>query len=160
MKRVIYPGTFDPPTNGHLNVISRAAKIFDAIEIVIAVNPLKKCVFTPLERVDMLKQLVKKHKNVNVHLWEGLIVDFAEKMKANIILRGVRALSDFDHEFELSMMNKALNQNIETILMPTDKKYFVLRSSAIKEVAQFRGDISEMVPKLVAEALKLKLQSS
>jgi pantetheine-phosphate adenylyltransferase len=160
MKRVIYPGTFDPPTNGHLNVISRAAKIFDAIEIVIAVNPLKKCVFTPQERFDMLKQLVKKHKNVNVHLWEGLIVDFAEKMKANIILRGVRALSDFDHEFELSMMNKALNQNIETILMPTDKKYFVLRSSAIKEVAQFRGDISEMVPKLVAEALKLKLQSS
>lgn len=160
MKRVIYPGTFDPPTNGHLNVISRAAKIFDKIEIVIAVNPEKKCVFTPQERFNMLKFLVKKHENVNVHLWEGLVVDFAEKMKAKVILRGVRALSDFDHEFELSMMNKALNENIETILLPTDKKYFVLRSSAIKEVAQFNGDISKMVPKIVADALKLKLQSS
>jgi len=158
MRRVIYPGTFDPPTNGHLNVISRAAKIFD--QIVIAVNSEKHCVFTPQERFDMLKNLVKKHKNVNVHLWEGLIVNFAQKMKANVILRGVRALSDFDHEFELSMMNKALNPDIETILLPTDKKYFVLRSSAIKEVAHFKGDISEMVPKLVADALKLRLQSS
>ena len=160
MKRVIYPGTFDPPTNGHLNVISRAAKIFDSLEIVIAVNPEKKCVFTPQERFNMLESLVKKYKNVNVHVWEGLVVDFAEKMKARVILRGVRALSDFDHEFELSMMNKALNENIETILLPTDKKYFVLRSSAIKEVAQFKGDISKMVPKIVADALKLKLQSS
>ena len=159
MKRVIYPGTFDPPTNGHLNVISRAAKIFDSIEIVIAVNPEKKCVFTPQERFNMLKSLVKKHKNVNVHVWEGLVVNFAEKINAKVILRGVRALSDFDHEFELSMMNKALNENIETILLPTDKKYFVLRSSAIKEVAQFKGDISKMVPKIVEDALKLKLQS-
>jgi pantetheine-phosphate adenylyltransferase len=160
MKRVIYPGTFDPPTNGHLNVISRAAKIFDQIEIVIAVNPEKKCVFTPKERLEMLKELLKTYKNLNVHLWEGLIVDFAQKIGANIILRGVRALSDFDYEFELSMMNKALNADIETIFIPTDKKYFVLRSSAIKEVAYYKGDISEMVPDLVAKALKLKLQGS
>ncbi len=160
MRRVIYPGTFDPPNNGHLNVISRAVNIFDQIEIVIAVNPEKKCVFTPQERFEMMKKLVAHHSNVNVHLWEGLIVDFAQKMQANIILRGVRALSDFDYEFELSMMNKALNADIETIFLPTDKKYFVLRSSAIKEVAHFNGDISEMVPELVARALKLKLQSS
>ncbi len=158
MIRVIYPGTFDPPNNGHLNVISRAVKIFDHIEIVIAVNPEKKCFFTPRERFEMMEKLVKIHENVNVHLWEGLIVDFAQKMEANVILRGVRALSDFDYEFELSMMNKALNADIETIFLPTDKKYFVLRSSAIKEVAMFNGDISEMVPDLVAKALKLKLQ--
>jgi pantetheine-phosphate adenylyltransferase len=158
MIRVIYPGTFDPPNNGHLNVISRAVKIFDHIEIVIAVNPEKKCFFTPRERFEMMEKLVKIHENVNVNLWEGLIVDFAQKMEANVILRGVRALSDFDYEFELSMMNKALNADIETIFLPTDKKYFVLRSSAIKEVAMFNGDISEMVPDLVAKALKLKLQ--
>jgi pantetheine-phosphate adenylyltransferase len=160
MKRVVLPGTFDPPTNGHINVIMRAALIFDQIEVVIAVNSEKKCIFTPEERLDMLKELVSEYKNVGVHLWEGLIVDFAKKIGARIILRGVRALIDFNYEFELSLMNRALNADIETILIPTDQKYFVLRSSAIKEVAALHGDISGMVPPLVENALKLKLKSS
>jgi pantetheine-phosphate adenylyltransferase len=159
MKRVVLPGTFDPPTFGHIDVIKRAAHIFDRIELVIAVNPEKKTVFTPEERLAMLKELVAGFPNVAVHLWKGLIVDFAKKVGANVILRGVRALIDFNYEFELSLMNKALNPEIETILLPTDQKYFVLRSSAIKEVAGFHGDISGMVPPLVEMALKSKLKS-
>ncbi|MBN2354358.1 MAG: pantetheine-phosphate adenylyltransferase [Spirochaetales bacterium] len=159
MKRVVLPGTFDPPTYGHIDVISRAAHIFDQVELVIAVNPEKKTVFTPEERLAMMKELVGGFPNVTVHLWNGLIVNFAEKVGANIILRGVRALIDFNYEFELSLINKALNPGIETILLPTDQKYFVLRSSAIKEVAGFHGDISGMVPPLVEKALKTKLGS-
>ena len=159
MRKVILPGTFDPPTNGHMNVIYRAAKIFEKIEIVIAVNQQKQCIFSPDERYKMMSTLAKDYKNVNVHLWEGLIVDFAKKIGARIILRGVRALSDFSHEFELSLMNKALNSDIETLLLPTDRKYFVLRSSAIKEVAMFNGDISSMVPSIVAKALKQKMKN-
>lgn len=160
MKRVVLPGTFDPPTNGHVDVIARAARIFDKIEVVIAVNREKKCIFSPEERLEMLHELVSGFKNVSVHLWEGLIVDFAEKIGARIILRGVRALIDFNYEFELSLMNKALKSDIETILLPTDQKYFVLRSSAIKEVAGFHGDISAMVPPIVEKSLKLKFKSS
>jgi pantetheine-phosphate adenylyltransferase len=160
MKKVVLPGTFDPPTYGHINVISRAAQIFDQIEVVIAVHKEKKCIFTPEERLAMIKELVKDFPNIHVHLWEGLIVDFAEKIGARIILRGVRALIDFNYEFELSLMNRALKSDIETILLPTDQKYFVLRSSAIKEVAGFHGDISGMVPPLVENALKLKFKSS
>lgn len=160
MKKVVLPGTFDPPTNGHIDVIARAARIFDQIEVVIAVNPEKKCIFTPEERLSMMKELVAGFKNVTVHLWEGLIVDFAEKTGARVIVRGVRALIDFNYEFELSLMNKALKADIETILLPTDQKYFVLRSSAIKEVAGFHGDISGMVPPVVEAALKLKFKSS
>jgi pantetheine-phosphate adenylyltransferase len=159
MKQVILPGTFDPPNYGHLDVISRASRIFDKIELVIAVNPEKTCLFTPEERLAMLKELVAGFPNVTIHLWNGLIVDFARQIGARVIVRGVRALIDFNYEFELSQMNKALNQDIETIFLPTDQKYFVLRSSGIKEAARFGGDVSAMVPPLVARALKSKMKS-
>ncbi len=159
MKRVVLPGTFDPPNLGHIDVISRASQIFDKIELVIAVNPEKKCMFSPEERLAMLTELVKGFTNVTVHVWRGLVVDFARQVGARIILRGVRALIDFNYEFELSQMNKALNADIETILLPTDQKYFVLRSSGIKEAARFGGDISAMVPPLVEKALKSKMKS-
>jgi len=160
MKLVVYPGTFDPPTNGHLNVISRAVGLFEKIQVVIAVNPDKKCFFTAEERFNMMQELVKEFPNVKVATWEGLIVDYMKKVNARIILRGVRALSDFNYEFELSMMNRALFNDIETILLPTDQKYFVLRSSTIKELAQYDGDISQMVPPIVEKALKAKMRSS
>jgi len=160
MQRAILPGTFDPPTNGHLDVIARAAKIFDLVYVAISINPQKECVFSPFERKEMITELVSGFKNVEVHLWNGLIVDFAVKMQAKVIVRGVRALMDFNYEFELSLMNKALNPEIETIFIPTDQKYFVLRSSAIKEIARLKGDISGMIPELVAKALKDKLGSS
>ena len=159
VQRIILPGSFDPPTKGHLNVMQRASGMFDRIEVVIAANPQKKYFFTAQERFDMITSLVADLNNVNVTIWRGLIVDFAEKIGVRTILRGVRALTDFDYEFELSMMNRALNPKIETIFLPTDQKYIVLRSSAIKEVALFGGDISEMVPPVVADALRAKIKS-
>lgn len=153
MFKVIYPGSFDPPTNGHLDIMRRASVLFDRVEIVIAVNPRKSYFFSAEERFAMINEMVRDLSNINVVTWNGLVVDYAEKVGARVILRGVRALSDFDYEFELSMMNRALNQKIETIFLPTDQKYFVLRSSAILELAMFHGNISGMVPPVVEEAL-------
>jgi pantetheine-phosphate adenylyltransferase len=158
MLRVMYPGTFDPPTNGHIDIINRAARIFDEVEVVIAIHPEKRTFFSPDERFDMMTRLVVGLPNVRVHRWEGLVVEMAERLSARIIVRGVRALSDFNYEFELSTMNRALNPRIETIFIPTDQKYFVLRSSGIKEVARLGGDISLMVPPIVADALRAKLE--
>ena len=157
MLRSLMPGSFDPPTNGHLNLIERASRIYDEIEVVIAANVQKTYTFSAEERFDMMKELVEPFPNVNVHLWDRLIVEFAEKVDARIMIRGVRALADFAYEFELSMVNKGLNPKVETIFMPTDPKYFVLRSSQIKELARLDGDISHMVPDVVARALKEKL---
>lgn len=158
MIRALFPGSFDPPTNGHLNLIRRASEIWDEIDVVIAVNPLKGYTFSADERSDMMRELVREYKNVKVTEWDKLIVDYAEKVGAKIIIRGVRALADFAYEFELSMVNKGLKPGIETIFMPTDPQYFVLRSSAIKEISLFGGDVSSMVPPLVAEALRMKLR--
>lgn len=160
MFKVLLPGTFDPPTNGHLNILRRASRLFDEVEVVIAANLEKEHLFTPEERLAMMKALAQDMKNVTVTIWGGLIVDFAEKIGVSVILRGVRALADFDYEFELSLMNRSLNTKIETIFLPTDQKYSVLRSSAIKEVARFGGDVSGMVPPIVARALKEKLAAS
>lgn len=160
MLAVIYPGTFDPPTNGHMDIIRRASRLFDRTVIVIANHPHKSSFFDSEERSALLKRLVKGIPNVEIHSWEGLIVNFAEKMGIRVILRGVRALTDFDYEFELCLLYKSLNSDIETILMPTDKKYLVLRSSVIKEIAALDGDISEMVPPEVEKALREKLQKA
>jgi pantetheine-phosphate adenylyltransferase len=160
MRRALFPGSFDPPTNGHLNLLHRAAKLWDEIDVVVAMNQLKHYTFTAQERQDMMRTLVEDYKNVKVTLWDGLIVDYAEMTGAKVIIRGVRALADFSYEFELSMTNKGLKPGIETIFMPTDPQYFVLRSSGIKEIAMLGGDISTMVPPLVARALQSKLVKS
>jgi len=158
MIKAIFPGSFDPPTNGHLNLIQRAAELWDEIDVVIAVNAMKKYTFDADERVYMMKKLVEGYANVKVTVWDKLIVDYAEKEGAKILIRGVRALADFTYEFELSMVNKGLKPGIETIFMPTDPKYFVLRSSVIKELAALDGDVSSMVPEIVAEALRRRLR--
>ena len=155
--QVIFPGTFDPPTNGHLDLMRRATGMFGKVVVVIAVHPDKVSLFTAEERLRMVNSLVEDLPNTEVHVWQGLIVEFARRAGIYTLLRGVRALSDFEYEFELSMMNKALYPSIETIFLPTDQKYFVLRSSGIKEVARFGGDISNMVPPVVAQALTEKL---
>lgn len=160
MFKVLLPGTFDPPTNGHLNILRRASRLFDAVQVVIAVNPEKSYLFNAEERLGMMSNLARDLPNVTVQTWNGLIVDFADRIGVHVIVRGVRALADFDYEFELSVMNRSLNPRIETIFMPTDQKYSVIRSSAIKEIAGFGGDISAMVPPLVAKALQEKLHSS
>ena len=135
----------------------RAARLFERVVVVIAVNPHKEALFSAEERVRMVRELAKDLPNTEVRSWRGLVVDFAERAGIRTLLRGVRALSDFEYEFELSMMNRALRPSIETMFMPTDQKYFVLRSSAIKEVARLGGDIRKMVPEVVARALVDKL---
>jgi pantetheine-phosphate adenylyltransferase len=154
--QVLFPGTFDPPTNGHLDLMRRTTRMFDRMVVVIAVHPQKAALFTAEERLAMVNALVADLPNTEVHVWNGLIVEFARRTGITTLVRGVRALSDFEYEFELSMMNKALFPAIETIFLPTDQKYFVLRSSGIKEVAGLGGDVSAMVPAVVAEALAAK----
>jgi pantetheine-phosphate adenylyltransferase len=156
MIRAVFPGSFDPPTNGHLNVIERAAGFFDELLVVISVNLQKRTFFSPEERLGLMKSLLVDYKNVSVHLCDTLVVDFAKRHEAKLLLRGVRSVSDFSYEFELSIMNKGLDNGIETLFMPTDPRFFVLRSSAIKELLQFNGNISAMVPPIVEEALKKK----
>ncbi len=151
------PGSFDPPTNGHLNLIERAAKIFDQIEVVVAHNNQKSYTFDADERLEMMETLTQPWPHVRVHLWDRMIVEFARKVGAPVMIRGVRALSDFSYEFELSMLNKGLDNEIETIFIPTDAQYFVLRSSSIKELVRLGGDVSAMVPKLVEERLRQKI---
>lgn len=157
MRKAVFPGTFDPPTNGHLNLIERAARIFDVLYVVIAVNQEKKCLFSAEERQEMMTDLLRSYENVEVRPWDRLIVEFADRNNARVILRGVRALADFGYEFELAMTNKQLKPELEIMFMPTDPKYFVLRSSAIKEIALYGGDISTMVPPNVASALRTRL---
>ena len=159
MVKVLLPGTFDPPTNGHLNILRRASRLFDDVQVVIAVNPAKTYLFNAEERLAMMTELAHGLGNVTLSTWSGLIVDFADRIGVHVILRGVRALSDFDYEFELSQMNRSLNPKIETVFLPTDQKYSVIRSSAIKEIAGFGGDISGMVPPKVAKAVHEKMRA-
>ena len=156
MFKAVFPGSFDPPTFGHLNIIERASLIFDELVVVVADNRHKKYLFSVEERVEMMKEIVKTTKNVRIASWDSLIVDFLKKENIRLLVRGLRGMDDFSYEFELSMMNKAMHPQIETLFMTTESKYIVLRSSSIKELASFYGDVSQMVPALVAEALKRK----
>jgi len=160
MLKAAFPGSFDPPTLGHIDIIHRAAAIFDELVVVVAENRQKKYLFSADERAAMVRELVARKENVSVCVCDTLIVDFLRKNDIKLLIRGVRGVDDFSYEFEISMMNKALDPGIETIFMTTDPKYFVLRSSAIKELASFHGNISGMVPALVDEALKGKYRLS
>jgi len=160
MRKAVFPGTFDPPTLGHMNLIDRASKIFDYVLVVIAVNQVKECLFSGDERQQMMSEMLEGYENVQVKPWDRLIVEFAVQHDAKVILRGVRALADFGYEFELAMTNKGLNPDIDILFMPTDPKFFVLRSSAIKEIAMYGGDVTSMVPPNVAEALHARLRGS
>lgn len=156
MAIAVFPGTFDPPTYGHLNVIERARGLFDRLFVVVAVNSQKRTLFSVEERLDLLRGLVSTWENVEVDKTAGLVVQYAKEKGASVLLRGVRSVPDFSYEFDLSIMNKALDSSIETIFLPTDPKYFVLRSSAIKEMAAFSGDLSHMVPPSVEAAVRAK----
>ena len=156
MFKAVFPGSFDPPTLGHLNIIERASAVFDEVAVVVAENRQKKYLFTARQRLEMMEELVKPGKNVRCFVWDSLIVDFMKRENIRLLIRGVRGMDDFSYEFELSMMNKALYPHIETLFMTTDPRYIVLRSSSIKELASFQGDVSLMVPPLVAEALEKK----
>ncbi len=148
------PGSFDPPTLGHIDLIERAAKMYEKLYVVVASNVKKKPLFTAEERQTMLNDILVDFENVEVVIHDGLIVDYAKKNHINIMVRGVRALVDFGYEFELAMTNKQLYEDLEVLFMPTSPNYFLLRSSAIKELASYGADISSMVPPIVAKKLK------
>ena len=160
MAKAVLPGSFDPPTLGHINIIERASYLFDDLVVIIAENRQKKYFFTADERLAMMNELIKPWKNVSAIIWDSLIVDYMKDKNISLLVRGVRGMDDFSYEFELSMMNKALYPNIETLFMTTDPKYFVLRSSSIRELASFHGDVSGMVPAVVAKALMEKFPAN
>ena len=142
----VYPGSFDPITNGHLDIIERATKVFDQVIVVVLINPDKKGLFTRDERVDLISRVVKKFPNVQVTSYIGLTINFLKDNDAKVIIRGLRALSDFENEFQMALMNNKLEPDIETIFMMTNAKYLYLSSSSVKQVAAFGGCIEGLVP--------------
>ncbi|HUW70715.1 MAG TPA: pantetheine-phosphate adenylyltransferase [bacterium] len=154
MVKAVFPGSFDPPTFGHLDIIERARSIFERVLVVVAVNSEKRYLFDAEQRMAFMRELVAPWPNVEVHTCDTLVVEFARQHACRVLLRGVRSVQDFSYEFELSILNKGVGPEIETFFMPTDQKFFVLRSSAIKELAAYGGDVSGMVPAVVAKALK------
>jgi pantetheine-phosphate adenylyltransferase len=157
MRKVVYPGSFDPLTNGHLDVLQRAARMFDRVVLAIARNESKQPLFTLDERRDLARNAVAHLPNVDVEVFEGLLVDYVIRHEACGVVRGLRAVSDFEFEFQLALMNRKLNEKVETVfLMPKDT-YSFLSSRLVKEVARLGGNISEFVPAHVAEALRTKL---
>lgn len=153
-RTAMLPGSFDPPTNGHIDIIERSATLFEKLYVVVADNVQKMPLFTPVERMEMLRTILSDHKNIEVVSYRGLVVDFARAHGVGVMIRGVRALVDFGYEFELAMTNKQLNPDLEVLFMPTSPQYFQLRSSAIKEMAAYGADISPMVPPLVVEMMR------
>ncbi len=153
MRTALYPGSFDPPTNGHCDIIYRAAKLFDHLIVAVAKNPFKESFFTVEERVAMLEEIVHDYDHITVGHFEGLLVEYASKVNALTIIRGLRALSDFEYEFELSLMNRHLSEKVDTIFMMTDEHYSFVRSSLVREVARLGGNISDKVPPVVERYL-------
>jgi len=153
----VYPGSFDPLTNGHLNIIERTINIFHEIHIVVAVNRNKTSLFTPEERLSVIEEVLGvQSKKVKVVIWDKLIVEYMKLINARIIIRGVRSLADFSHEFDLSHLNKGIYPEIETLLLPADPRFFTVSSSAVKEIASFSGDISNFVPHAVERIIRNK----
>ncbi len=157
MRTAIYPGSFDPLTNGHLDVIERAAKLFDKVIVAIANNDTKNPLFTLAERRELVNRSVSLLKNVETDTFDGLLVEYVERRSGQAILRGLRAVSDFEFEFQLALMNRKLNERVETIFMMPKDTYTFLSSRIVKEIARLGGDVSAFVPPHVREALTKKL---
>jgi len=158
MRTAIYPGSFDPLTNGHLDVIQRAAKLFDRVVVAVAKNDSKQPLFTQAERLALVRQAVGHLPHVEADSFDGLLIEYVKHRKAQAIVRGLRAVSDFEFEFELALMNRKLNENIEAIFMMPKDTYTFLSSRIVKEIARLGGDVSAFVPRHVEAALKRKLK--
>ena len=158
MLRAIYPGSFDPVTFGHIDIIERAARISDELIVGVLQNKAKTPLFSVEERVIMLREVTKNLKNVKIIPFEGLLIDFAKQMDAKVIVRGLRAITDFEYELQMSQTNRKLNSDIETLFLTTSLDYSYLSSTTVKEVASFDGDIEQFVPKIVAEKVTEKIK--
>lgn len=156
MKIVIYPGTFDPVTNGHIDVIKRAIDLFDKVVVTVARNPVKTPMFTVEERLTMLRESLKEFPNVQVDSFEGLVVDHAKDVGAVGIIRGLRAVSDFEYEFQMALMNRKLDEDLRTIFLMPHERYTYLNSTIIRNLAQFHSDVDDFVPQIVCDFLKKK----
>jgi pantetheine-phosphate adenylyltransferase len=158
MKRVIYPGSFDPVTNGHLDVVERARKLFDEVIVAVAHNDEKQPLFSLEERLDFLRQMVGTIENVRIAQFDGLLVAFAVREKAIAVIRGLRAVSDFEFEFQMALMNRKLKGSVETIFLMPKEEYTYLSSRLVKEIARLGGDVSKFVPAVVASSLGKKFK--
>ena len=153
MKIAVYPGSFDPITNGHIDILERSSLLFDKIIVAVVHNPGKKAMFTPEERADLIRRSTRHIPNIEVDCFVGLLAQYMEQKKSNIIIRGLRSIEDFEYESHMSMMNRHLKPQLETVFIMSNVRYIYVSSSTVKEVASLGGDISDMVPKAVAEAL-------
>lgn len=158
MSKVIYPGTFDPVTYGHIDIVQRASELFDEVVVTVAKNPAKTFLFTVEERVEMLKKSLKDIKNVSVDSFNGLVVEHAKAIGAVGIIRGLRAVSDFEYEFQMALMNRKLEESISTVFLMPNEKYTYLNSTIVRQLASFGADISSFVPSCVAEKLYEKFK--
>ena len=157
MKTVIYPGSFDPLTNGHLDVIQRAARLFDSVIVAVARNGKKQALFSPAERKTLIEHSIANLSNVSVDIFEGLLVEYVEQQSGHAVIRGLRALSDFEYEFQMALMNRSLNEKVETLFMMPRASYSFLSSHLVREIATLGGDVSAFVTPEVKEALAGKL---
>lgn len=158
MKVAVYPGSFDPITNGHLSILRRALEIFDEVILAVARNSEKKSLFTIAERIDMINEVIRDHnlKGVSVETFDGLLVDYVVQRGTNVVVRGLRALSDFDYEFQLALINRKLSRKVQSVFLMTDYKWLYVSSTIIKEAASLGGDINGLVPMVVRERLAEK----
>lgn len=158
MRKVIYPGTFDPITYGHIDIIKRAKELFDSIVITVAVNPGKTPLFSLEERIYLLKESLKEYENITVDSFDGLVVEHAHQVGAIGIIRGLRAVSDFEYEFQMALMNRKLASDIATVFLMPGEKYTYLNSSIVRNLASLQSNVSDFVPPVVVEALKKKFR--
>jgi len=156
----VYPGSFDPPTNGHLDIIERSSRVFSRVIVAVALNMRKNAFFTPAERVRMLKRLTSGMENVEVTSFRGLLVDFARDQEAHVLVRGLRAISDFEYEYQMAQMNRKLDHEVDTVIMMTGERHSAISSNIVKEIAQFGGKIDDLVPPLVRDILMRKLKGA
>lgn len=158
MRVAVYPGSFDPITNGHLDIIERASKVFDKVIVGVLINKNKQPVFTSAERVEFIKKATAHLENVETAGFDGLLVDFARQRGATVIIKGLRTVNDFEYEFQMALLNKAIDSECETMFMMTNSKYSYISSSMVKELAQYKGDLEGMVPSQIIDKIKEKYE--